>query len=293
VTAALAAALLSASPVRSEQEVGGFRMASDPKVVTVFGDAAAYRAYVDRFYELYAEMQAAREQFSREVQVVIATVQANAEGTGRRTCPADAIALSYSRAFHLGRKYHDLGKELEAKHISIHELDDLGETAGLTPDYRWKVARALKIYPQVLRDFRDMRVAFQQQLAGELAFAGCNPAQLVAKGDELEKAGASPLPLPAPVLPKPNKRDVAPSPVSATTVTFFVDNATCGGAVRVYIDGALLGEVGGGSKAAFRSPSGRHEMCLMSTTSQLRCGDLGTLRHAYIHDGWSIALRCD
>ncbi len=278
------------------EEPGGFRMSSDPKIITVFGDTAQYRVYVDRFFELHGQMHAARESFSRDVQTVIATLSAHAEAAkGKARCPIDAIALSYARAFHLGQSYHTMGKELEARHASIKELDDLGETYGLTPDYRWKVARSIKLYPQVLRDFREMRVAFQEQLAGELSFAGCDAAVLVAKGDELEKLGiAAPPPLVALPKPtgKPGKDKIAP-PVASTTVTFFVDNGTCQGALRVYVDGLLVGEVGGRAKAAFRAASGRHDMCLLQSTAATQCGDTGTLRKTYIHDGWSITLRCD
>jgi hypothetical protein len=287
-----------ASAKSTPEEPGGFRMSSDPKVITVFGDTAQFRAYVDRFYELHGQMQSARESFSRDVQQVVATLAAHAEAAkGKARCPVDAIALAYSRAFHLGQSYHQLGKELEAQHASIKELDDLGETSGLTPDYRWKVARAIKLYPQVLRDFREMKVAFQEQLAGELQFAGCDAAVLVAKGDELEKSGtaatqeAQVMPAPPPV--KPNPRDKNPVPVAASTVTFFVDNGTCEGALRVYVDGALVGEVGGRAKAAFRAAAGRHDMCLLQSSSPSQCGDTGTLRKTYIHDGWSIMLRCD
>jgi hypothetical protein len=278
------------------EEPGGFRMASDPKVITVFGDTAQFRAYVDRFYALHAQMQQARESFSRDVQQVVATLAAHAGvGKGKQRCPVDAIALAYARAFHLGQSYHMLGKDLEAQHASIKELNDLGETSGLTPDYRWKVAQAVKLYPQVLRDFREMKVAFQEQLAGELQWSGCDAAVLVAKGDELDKAGASQEPpaVPAPPPAKLNPRDKVVSPVAATTVTFFVDNGTCEGAMRVYVDGVLVGEVGGRAKAAFRAASGRHDMCLLQATSATQCGDTGTLRKTYIHDGWSITLRCD
>jgi hypothetical protein len=291
-----AAGATTIAPRGPTEEPGGFRMSSDPKVITVFGDTAQFREYVDRFYVLHGQMQTARETFSRDVQLVVATLAAHAEvAKGKARCPVDAIALAYARAFHNGQTYHMLGKELEAQHTSIEELDDLGETAGLTPDYRWRVTRALKLYPQVLRDFREMKVAFQEQLAAELQFAGCDAGQLVAKGDELQKSGAAPetVAMPAPPPAKLNPRDKVVAPVSATTVTFFVDNATCEGAMRVYVDGLLVGEVGGRAKAAFRAASGRHDMCLVQSSKPLQCGDPGTLRKAYIHDGWSVMLRCD
>jgi hypothetical protein len=288
-----------ASPDAGADYTGGFRLESDPKIETVFGDAEQFRRYVDRFHTVHAEMQRAREDFSRNVQAVLASLAADLGANGRPAgkCPTDAVALTYSRAFRLGTSYHRLGKELEALMISIRELDGLGETSGLTPDYRWKVARVFKIYPEVLKDFREMRVAFQSQLAGEVRFHGCDAATLVAKGDELEKAGAPPTgpTARAGALDKPRRKDaekLAP-PVAATTATFFIDNTSCGSSLRVYLDGTLVGEVASSAKAAFQALVGRHDLCLIPSTSRQQCGDPGTLRRTYIHDGWSITLRCD
>jgi hypothetical protein len=276
---------------------GGFRMEGDPKIETVFGDTAQFKRYVDRFFVLHAEMQRAHEDFSRNVQAVIASLGAHRAAGGGRRCPVDAVALGYGRAFRQGQTFHKLGKEIEANYVSIQQLDRLGETTGLTPDYRWKVSRALKLYAGILVDFREMKLAFQNQLSSELAYQGCDPQVLIAKGDELEKAGAPPTPeiLHEPDKKKPLKKgqkDPGP-PITASAATFFVDNSSCKTSLRVYLDGALLGEVGSTAKAAFRSLVGRHDMCLIPSTSQQQCGDPGTLRRTYIHDGWSITLRCD
>ncbi len=279
---------------------GGFRMEGDPKIETVFGDAEQFKRYVDRFYIVHAQMQTAREAFSRNVQAVIASLAANqgASGRGARECPVDAVALTYARAFRYGQLYHKLGKELEAQTISIRELDSLGETSGLTPDYRWKVARGLKMYPEVLKDFREMRAAFQTQLAGEVRYHGCDAQTLIVKGEELEKLGAPPTgPTARTGMPvahgkKKEGEKLAP-PVAASTATFFIDNSSCATSLRVFVDGALLGEVASSAKAAFQSPVGRHDLCLIPSTSQQQCGDTGTVRRTYVHDGWSITLRCD
>jgi hypothetical protein len=284
-----------------ETSVGGFRMEGDPKIETVFGDSKQYKRYVDRFFEVYGEMRDARQSFSRNVQAVLASLEAQklaAKSNARGRCPVDAIALSYSRAFRYGEDYHRLGKDLEASYTSINELDGLGETSGLTPDYRWKVSRAAKLWPQVLRDYKEMKLAFQEELAGELAAHGCDAADLVAKGDELEKSGEPETPAVADVHAKKDDtgkrgKDAAALPVPATTITFFIDNASCGNALKVYLDGTLEGEVGSHAKAAFQTLVGRHEMCLIPSTSKLDCGDQGTVRKTYIHDGWSIELRCD
>jgi len=274
----------------------GFRMEGDPKIETVFGDAEAYKRYVDRFYVVYADMQRTREDFSRNVQAVLATLAADqGSARGPAKCPIDAVALTYSRSFRLGQVYHKLGKELEANMISVRDLDALGETAGLTPDYRWKVAKTFKIYPEMLKDFREMKVAFQAQVAAEVKFHGCDVGALVTKGEELEKAGApptGPTARPGVVMTK-KKDDKLGPPIAASTATFFIDNSSCPNSLRVYVDASLLGEVGSSAKAAFQSPVGRHDLCLIPSTSQQQCGDPGTLRRTYIHDGWSITLRCD
>jgi hypothetical protein len=244
-------------------------------------------------------MQKTREDFSRNVQATLASLAADLGANGRPAgkCPVDAVALSYARAFRLGQLYHRQGKELEAQSTSIKELDTLGETAGLTPDYRWKVARVFKLYPEVLKDFREMRAAFQTQLAGEIRFHGCDVQALITKGEELERAGPPPT---APTAragmpPGPKRKDagkLAP-PVAASTATFFIDNSSCPSSLRVFVDGTLLGEVASSAKAAFQALVGRHDLCLIPSSSQQQCGDPGTLRRTYIHDGWSITLRCD
>jgi hypothetical protein len=294
LAAVLCASAAAAMAAPEAEPTGGFRMEGDPKIETVFGDAEAYKHYVDRFYIGYADMQRTREDFSRNVQAVLASLAAD-QGHAAK-CPADAVALTYSRAFRLGQLYHRLGKELEGNQISIRDLDALGETAGLTPDYRWKVAKVFKIYPEMLKDFREMKVAFQSQLAAEVRFHGCDAQALIAKGEELEKAGPPPTgPTARPGLPAPKKKDgekLAP-PIIANTATFFIDNSSCETSLRVFVDGTLLGEVASSAKAAFQSLVGRHDLCLIPSSSQQQCGEPGTLRRTYIHDGWSITLRCD
>src|SRR5262249_10208960 len=150
----------------------------------------------------------AREDFQKNVQATLMSLGIDRE-RGRGKCPADALAPAYARAYRAAKAYHRLGRELEANAAAIRDLDELGETRGLTPDYRWKVARALKLYREVLRDFQEMRVAFQVDLAAELKYRGCDPEALAARGEELMRTaevaaatapvpGAAPRPTPAP-----------------------------------------------------------------------------------------------
>lgn len=275
---------------------GAFRLDAKPKIEAVFGDAAAFRRTVDRFHTVHLEMQRARDDFAKNVQATLLTLQAD---RGGKRCPVDAVALTYTRAFRQGQLFQTLGTELESLQTQIKALDGLGETTGLTPDYRWKVTRALKLYARVLVDYREMKVAFQNQLAGDLRVHTCDAAALMTKGEEREKAGAPPTaevsaPRLDPVLPvrRPGTEEPGP-PVTASAATFFVDNSSCPSSVRVIVDGTLLGEVGSTSKAAFRALVGRHDLCVIPSTSKAQCGDSGTLRKTFIHDGWQIVMRCD
>ena len=290
-----AAAQPDAATATEHVIAGGFRMEGDPKIETVFGDTAQYKRYVARFFLLHPEMQKVHDDFARNVQSVIASLAADLSSGVQKKCPTDAVALAYTRAFRQGQVFHKLGKELEVQYTSIKELDALGETRSLTPDYRWKVTQALKLYDGVLVDFREMKVQFQDQLTSELAFHHCDAQTMVTRGEEFEKTGAPP-PEASIVPRRPGKKGDAKKPeaplVAASTITFFVDNSSCPTAVRVVLDGTLLGEVGSAAKAAFRVLVGRHEFCLIPQTSSQRCGDQGTLRKTYIHDGWSIAMRC-
>ena len=71
---------------------------------------------------------------------------------------------------------------------------------GLTPDYRWKVKRVLQQYSALLTDYREMKVAFHDQLVDELKFSGCDILmesrvpkevrdQLTAMGHEIKVTG--------------------------------------------------------------------------------------------------------
>ncbi len=277
---------------------GGFRMEGAPKVDDLFGDTIAFTQKVDRYLTLHEAMMRVRDQFSRSVQnVLIALATAHPAGKPR-TCPEDAIAIGYARSFHLGQDFQRSGAELDRLWNEIRDLDKLGETGGLTPDYRWKVKRALSLHKEVLVDWNEMKASFHEHLAKELEFLGCDVTALMEKG---EAAGAdiltAPEPVPAlPATPAPKKppkkgESDAPPPI-ALAAQFTVDNVSCDEPMRLYLDGQLVGAVAGKLSKSFSTLVGPHDLCLIPDSSPARCGDLGTIRRTYIHQGWTIQLRC-
>ncbi len=314
----------------------GFHLEGKPEVDDVFGDASDYRRTIDRFIDLATQMQAMRDEFARSVQSALTELGARGipaaaadKKPGKRVrCPADAVAAPYAKAHHLGVEYLRVGRELTRHYDQVKEFDRLGESIGLTPDYRWKVKRVLQQYTTLLTDYREMKVAFHDQLVDELKFAGCDLQALLIKGDpQAAKLGEEPWPQPGqpgapgvqiakndptqphetvpPNLPAervPPQQPIAlpkhPLPADPTVndtrsgVLFYVDNTKCGRSSTVYVDGKKVGEVPAATRVGFQAAPGPHDLCLLDGTKK-ECGAPGTVRRSYLHEGWTISLRCE
>jgi hypothetical protein len=291
---AVLAEVVKARPA-TQEVVSGFRMEGAAQVEVVFGDAQSYRRHVDRFYELSASMDERRGAFGRHVKAALGVLSERRRGP----CPAEALAVHYYRAHTAGERYKELGAALEGEYQAITRLDGLGESAGLTPDYRWKVNRVERIYRAALVDYREMRASMTEQLGGELRHRRCRTDALLSRGERDARHAALADAPDAPAVP-PVTRPVSrrpgparPAPIVASPVTFFVDNRGCTADLAVYVDGAAAGSVKAGAKAAFQSTAGRHSLCLLADGSGQSCGQKGTVRSAYIHDGWSVTMHCE
>jgi hypothetical protein len=291
----------------------------------VFGDITTLRAAVNRFLTLQSEMDRVREEFSTAVHETLAALRPPGEAVAARQCPT-ATAAPYARALTSGARYLALGQQLQARHREIRRSDDLGDTVGLTPDYRWKVKRAKDLYQQLLTDYREMRVAFYDQLGAELRHARCKlptrtPA-LVARA--AEATGEPPGDAPNPSDPAawvledtlvesdapaarsssaPAKSSISTDPAktspgsespnaAAQAIWIDIDNSLCTLATRVSIDGQSLGEISARKKTSLRTRAGPHEVCVLPTNDARSCGDPGTLRRAYLHEGWALTVFC-
>jgi len=328
--AAAHAAPAEAAASGHEDAGTSFHLEGKPAVDDVFGDASDYRRTIDRFLELTASMQSMRDEFARAVQTVLAELQktAGADKRPRRnSCPVDAVAAPYARARHLGAEYLRVGRELTRHYDQVKEFDRLGETIGLTPDYRWKVRRVLQHYNTLLVDYREMKVAFHDQLDDELKYAGCdlqalllkvdptgksaepdpawpNPGQPGAPGVQIAKADAKETlapSLPQERVPPAQPINVPRRPAPAdgrdnqprVGILFYVDNSKCQRGTSVFLDGKKLGEVPAAQRIGFQTVPGPHDLCLLDGAQQKQCGAPGTVRRSYMHEGWTISLRCE
>jgi hypothetical protein len=311
-----------------------FRTDATTRIDPLFGDTTTLRAALDRFLALQGEMDGVHDEFSTAVHETLAALQPLAAGAGGdgssaraaadrgagKRCPT-GIAAPYARALATGERYLALGHQLQGRYREIRRGDDGGDSIGLTPDYRWKVRRAREQYTHLLGDYREMRVAFYDQLGAELRQAGCKPGaarpglgpapSLVSATTE---AASNPLELSAWALDPTDDTDGAVSrpalPRSsvdihaaaaeaqverggpATAIWIEIDNALCDQPTRVVIDGQLMGELPRRNKTSVRTRAGPHELCVLPLSDTRTCGQPGTLRKAYLHEGWSLTVHC-
>jgi hypothetical protein len=328
---ALAPSGPDAAPTRpAATTVIPFRTDAQPRVDPVFGDAKSLRATVDQFLALETEMARVRDDFSNAVHETL-TALAGPPGAGGalpKGCPA-ATATPYARALTAGGKYLLLGQQLQGRYREILRADELGDAAALTPDYRVKVKKARELHQHLLDDYREMRVAFYDQLGAEMRHATCKtgaaavPKVVVAEANPdasvAPKAAAAPAPNPteasawsmddpsalderAPAA-GPSARATAPrlateldaakSGQAAPSIWIDVDNTLCAQPTRVSVDGQPLGEVGARKKTSVRTHAGPREICALPASDARACGDPGTIRKAYLHEGWSLTVHCD
>jgi hypothetical protein len=306
--------LLVATPVdaSSTAVVTPFRTEASPRVDPVFGNTASLRVAIDRFLGLQVEMDKVREEFSSAVHRTLVQLGPIGEQRSARTCP-EAVGPPYTSALEAGRRFLVLGRRLEARFREIRRADDLGDTVALTPDYRWKSKKARELYAALLRDYHEMRVAFHDQLGAELRHAGCklesyaaataaasgetapgeapdpsNPAhwELAATDDILAAADA--IPGRGRLASTPDGTDPTPGPA----IWIEIDNTRCAEPSALTLDGLPVGQVPPGKKASVRTRAGPHALCVLPQSDRRSCGAAGTIRRAYLYEGWSLAVRC-
>jgi hypothetical protein len=305
-----------------------FRTEAQPRVDGVFGDAASLRLSVDRFLGLEADMERVRDEFSTAVHETLAALASAGPPDGAaashappKSCPG-ATSAPYARALAAGTKYLVLGQQLQGRYRDIRRADDLGDTAALTPDYRVKVKKARELHQRLLDDYREMRVAFYDQLGAEMRHSGCKTGKT---GETVATATATGAPAPPPnpsdpgawtmdeaasadearepAAPAPDKAALArpkleePSPPGATlaapAIWIDVDNTLCAQPTRVSVDGQSLGEVAPHKRTSVRTHAGPREICALPASDARACGDPGTIRKAYLHEGWSLTVHCE
>lgn len=267
-------------------------LAFTPELERPWGDGTELAATVARFDQLVAQMADVRQTYQTHL---LALLGALGQGPDAKLpyhrpggCPIAEMAAPWREAQAALAHYERLGLELELAYQFIDRHDQVGLVAGLLPNARTDAANARARYQLALQDVAELLAEWKRGLGDQLAVAGCNPAALdLAAADVTRFREPAEAPASAPPAHGPARVPPLPKPRS----TFFVDNASCPDPVDVWIDGSLVGQVAPGRRSALVADSGEHTMCLLGPGAA-QCGDRGTVRQVYLHDGWRVTLHC-
>ncbi|MBV8763210.1 MAG: tetratricopeptide repeat protein [Deltaproteobacteria bacterium] len=257
-----------------------------PELVRPWGDGNALQASLDSYNVLASTIATVRVEYQAHLLALLGNLGSGplAKGKPPRTCPVGKLAPSWAAAQAALQRYEKLGVELEAEYRFIMKHDELGLTQGLLPNGRTAVADAKKSFRATLADIGELRAEWARGLQPELRQAGC--------GDRLLAAAvADPMRYRVIEEDKPEDIPTHAPPRAKPRSTFFVDNTRCPDPIDVWIDGAQIGQVAPGRRSALVADGGERTLCLLGPGAA-QCGDRGTVRQVYLHDGWSVTVHC-
>jgi tetratricopeptide (TPR) repeat protein len=270
---------------------GPVALAWQPALVRPWGDTQDLAAELADYARLGEAMANARGAYQKQIIAMLGAVgkgpmaPPKPKDAARITsCPVDAVAPAWAAALAARATYERLGSDLEASFKRIVRHDELGLTAGLLPNARLAVATAKHSFRLTLADAGELRAELGRGVTPELRAVGCSDRLLAA-------ALVDPARYHVIEEDKPDLIPVQTAPRAKPRTTFFVDNTGCPDPVVVWIDGKQLGQVAPGRRSALVADGGERSMCLI-TPGGVQCGDRGTVRQIYLHDGWSVTMHC-
>jgi tetratricopeptide (TPR) repeat protein len=256
-----------------------------PELVRPWGDGDALQGALDGYSVIAATMSTVRIEYQGHVLGLLGSLGLGPQARTRpKSCPVGELAPSWAAAQQALDRYEKLGVELEASYRFIMRHDELGLTAGLLPNGRTAVAAVKKSFKTTLADVGELRAEWGRGLTPELRQIGCSDRLLAAAVADparykvIEEDKPDPIPEHKPPRAKPRS-------------TFFVDNSRCADPVDVWIDGTQIGQVAPGRRSALVADGGERTLCLLGPGAA-QCGDRGTVRQVYLHDGWSVTIHC-
>nr|MBA2539607.1 hypothetical protein [Deltaproteobacteria bacterium] len=286
---ALDPALASARTALAQLDAGGaVPLVFTPELVRPWGDAKAIVTVLDRYAGTARTMATTRASFQTQFLKLLAAFGKGPLAPGKnpqvRTCPIDRVAPLWSMAQTELRRYERLGGELEVSARFIARHDEIGATAALLPNARTQVTAAGKGFRTALADVGELRAEWMRGVVPELRFAGCSDKLLAAAVADPERYRII-------QTDKPDPKPQVQPPRPKARATFYVDNTACPDVVDVWVDGTLLGQVAPRRRSALVTDGGERTLCLISPGAA-QCGDRGTVRQVYLHDGWTATLHC-
>jgi predicted Zn-dependent protease len=287
--AAADAALVAPRAALGTLDAGGsVALQFTPELARPWGDADALGAALDRYTAVAQAMAQARAGYQRQLLGLLGVLNHGPDAPAKpapvRSCPITRLAPSWAAAQRELAATERLGVDLEAAWRFLARHDEVGATASLLPNARTELAAARKGWKLALADIAELRAEWGRALGPELRAVGCTDRLLAAAVADPARYHVveedSPESIPTTQPPRPRAR-----------ATFYVDNTRCLDAVEVWIDGAQVGQVAPGQRSALVSDGGERTLCLL-VPGAAQCGDRGTVRQVYLHDGWSVTMHC-
>ncbi len=281
---------MPAASVALNALVAGAPIAVDykPELVRPWGDGDALQATIDAYRATSAAMAKVRAEYQTQTLTLLGALgqgpSAKVKPGTVKTCPLSQITKPWDAAQKALKRYVELGVELETSYRYIARHDEVGMTASLLPNARTEVAGAKKGYRTALADIGELRSEWMRGVSPQLRVVGCSDKLIAA-------ALKDPLRYRVVVEDKPEPTATKLPPRPKPRTTFFVDNTRCADPVDVWIDGAHVGQVAPGRRSALVADGGERTLCLM-LPGGAQCGDRGTVRQVYLHDGWSTTMYC-
>ncbi len=270
---------------------GNLTVAYTPTLVRPWGDTDALATELAHYANVAEAMAKTRGEYQSEILAMLGATGKGPTATAKQpkqpavtTCPLDAVAPAWAAAHASQARYERLGTELEASYKRLARHDELGITAGMLPSARLALASAKHSFALALADAGELRAELARGVSPELRGVGCSDKLLAAAVADPQRYHQI----------EEDKPEVVPTrtaPRAKPRSTFFVDNGGCPDAVTVWIDGKKLGEVAPGRRSALVADGGERSMCLLEPGAG-QCGDRGTVRQIYLHDGWSVTMHC-
>jgi Flp pilus assembly protein TadD len=260
-----------------------------PELVRPWGDAAALEAALDRYALAATTMAAVRVSYQSRFLMLLGALNkgpyAPVKGPAVKTCPVARVARLWDDAQQELRRYERLGLDLEAAYRFIARHDEARATQGLLPASRTRVTALKKSFRITLADVAELRAEWGRGMAPELRVVGCGDKLLAAAVADPDRYRVNEEDRPEPI-------PVTQPPRARARATFYIDNVRCPDPVDVWIDGSHLGQVASGRRSALVSDGGERTLCLIVPGLGAQCGDRGTLRQVYLHDGWTATMHC-
>ena len=279
-------------------------------------------------------MQAMRDEFARSVQTALTELGARGAAAARSRREAGALPGRHGGgALRQGappRRRVSARRARADAPLRVRSRSSIGSASrsASRPTIAGRCKRVLQQYTTLLTDYREMKVAFHDQLVDELKYAGCDLQALLIKGDPQAKPRRATTPgrsrgsrarracsWPRTIRRTRRCRRICRRRGCRRRSRFALpkqhgaggsdgERAALGRAVlrrqhqvparrdRVSSTARSWAKCRRRRASASRRRRGR-TICACSTTTKKECGAPGTVRRSYLHEGWTISLRCE